>query len=261
MTTERDRLVERRDLVRRDLLELAAQQQDDEIAPETADRLRRSYEIELDALDTAIAGMAPVVGETKAAGTPGPPVGRSPWRMAVGAVIVVGSVALIVALAARNSSGDAASAGGLIVDPASVSNEEMEAVVAANPEVNGMRMALADRYFDAEDYGAAFDHYLVIVHNDPTPAEESKALARVGWIAFRTNLPEAARDYVAASLKVDPENAEARIYIGFINFYGLGDAQTAIPQLQAALDIPDLSSVVIEQIEDALDDAQNGAPS
>jgi tetratricopeptide (TPR) repeat protein len=263
VTTERDRLVERRDLVRRDLLELAAQEQSREVAAATAQRLRHSYEVELDALDAAIADLPVQVL------TPDPddrsgaePAGRSPWRMVAGSLIVVGALAATVALVARNAgSDDDASFAGLTVDPASVSNEEMETVVAANPDINGMRMALADRYFDAEEYGAALDHYLIIAQNDPAPGEEGKALARVGWIAYRTNLPEAARDYVMASLDVDPTNAEARVYIGFINLYGLGDAEAAIPQLEAALGIPNLSENVISQIEDALGEARNGGSS
>lgn len=258
MTTERDRLVERRDLVRRDLLELAAQQQAGEVGSATAERLRQRYGSELDALDAAIADLPAVTGEVHQEEQP-EPVGRSPWRMLVGSAIVIGALALIVALAVRETgSSDAGSPGGLTVDPASVSNEEMEAVVAANPGVNGMRIALADRYFDAEDYGAALDHYLIVAQNDPTADEEAKALARVGWIAYRTNLPEAARDYVVASLEVDPTNAEAKLYIGFIHLYGLGDPDTAIPQLEAALEIPNLSANVILQIEDALDEARSG---
>lgn len=262
MTTERDRLVERRDLVRRDLLELAAQEESGEITSGTAERLRRSYESELDALDAAIADLPVEVADSEALVATSRPAGRSPWRMAAGSVLVIGVLAVVIALAARNAGDDAAgSPGAITVDPASVSNEEMEAVVAANPDVNGMRMALADRYFDAEDYGAALDHYLIVAQNEPTAAEESKALARVGWIAYRTGLPEAARDYVIASLDADPDNAEARLYIGFISFYGLGDAKAAIPQLETALTIPNLSANVIAQIEDALDEARNGDSS
>lgn len=262
MTTERDRLVERRDLVRTDLLELAAQEDSGEVATATAQRLRRGYEAELDSLDAAIADLPVevILAEPEAGVWTSAPVGRSPWRMAVGSAIVIGALALVIALVAQNAGDDdaAGSAGGTTVDPASVSNEEMEAVVAANPDVNGMRMALADRYFDAEDYGAALDHYLIVAQNDPTHAEASKALARVGWIAYRTGLPEAARDYVMASLDADPDNAEARLYIGFISFYGLEDAQAAIPQLETALTIPNLSANVIAQIEDALGEARSG---
>jgi tetratricopeptide (TPR) repeat protein len=146
----------------------------------------------------------------------------------------------------------------LTVDPASVSSEELEAVVAANPNINGMRMALADRYFAAEDYGSALDHYLYIAENNPTADEESKVLARIGWMAYITDQPEAAEDYVLASLRIDPTNAEATLYLGFITLYGLGDAEGAIPQLEAALELPNLSPSVVSQVEAALEEARQG---
>jgi tetratricopeptide (TPR) repeat protein len=260
MTSERSRLTERRDVVRRDLLELATQRETGEMAIDTAERLRQTYESELDALDSALAQLPEDPSEPSSSQPP-ESKGESPrtsWRKVIGAIVVVGGLAAVLTMAANNAENAqpvSSSPGDLTVDPSSVSNEEMEAVVAANPGVNGMRMALADRYFAAEEYGDALDHYLIIAENDPTPDEESKALAR---IAYRTGLADAAAEYARSSLGVDPNNAEARLYIGFITLYGLGDAEAAIPQLEAALDIPNLSANVISQIEDALKDARGG---
>lgn len=267
MTAERARLIERRDVVRRDLLELAVQRETGEVASDTADRLRRTYEAELDALDSAIADLPEEdLEHSSQTLEPGEERARLSWRKVVGALLFIGVVATAFVLLAHNAEDDngqpvVASPGNLTVDPESVSNEEMEAVVAANPKINGMRMALADRYFAAEELGSALDHYLIVLENDPTPDEESKALARIAWIAYRTDLPEAAEQYARSSLDVDPNNAEAKLYIGFITFYGLGDAETAIPQLEAALEIPNLSNNVISQIEDALVEARgSGTP-
>lgn len=261
MTSERARLIERRDLVRRDLLELAVQRETGEVASDTAERLRRTYESELDALDSAIAELPDEKPEHSYEEPNSADRGSRPsWRRVVGALAFIGVLAVAFVLAANNANDTGqpvgASPGDLTVDPASVSNEEMEAVVEANPKVNGMRMALADRYFAAEEFGSALDHYLILLDNDPSVDEESKALARIAWIAYRTGLAEAAEEYARSSLEVDPNNSEARLYIGFITFYGLGDADAAIPQLEAALEIPNLSDNVTSQIKDALEEAR-----
>ena len=280
MSSERDRLVERRDLVERDLEELAAQVAEGEIDDVTADRLRGTFQAELDALEAALrsqpepppdgAGAAQVTAgrRQRVGSSPQPPAApespsgepRSPRRIVAGAVLLIVLFSVAIALAARDATDDAepqSSPGELLVDPASVSDEQLEAVVAANPNINGMRMALADRYFAGEDYGAALDHYLYIADNNPTAAEETKALGRVGWMAYRTGLAEEADQYVAASLAIDPHNPEALVYRGFVTLYGIGDVAAAIPQLELALGLPNLSTNVISQIDDAIADARN----
>ena len=266
MTTDRDDLAERRDLIRRDLDELAAQVEKAEIGAATADRLRANYQAELELLDSALREL-PEGPHEPAGAADAPeivaPHSRSPRRMVVGSLVVITALSVAIGFAARdaepqNSQPISSSPGELIVDPATVSNEQLETVVAANPNINGMRMALADRYFAAEDYGAALDHYLYIADNGPSPEEATKALARIGWMAYISGLADEAKTYVEASLTADPTNAEATLFLGFITLYGLGDAETAIPQLEAALDLPNLSANVISQIEDALTEARAG---
>jgi hypothetical protein len=278
MSSDRERLLERKGLVERDLAELAAQLEDGEIDAATGEQLRATYESELTEIDEKLRTKSkrpaevnvPVsskeeVGE-RAAPPPVPPASaavgwrRSPQRVIVGAVILIAVFSLAIFLAARDAADDGtseASPGGLIVDPASVSNEQLEAVVAANPNINAMRMALADRYFADEESSPALGHYLFIADNDPTPEEETKALARVGWMAYRTGLAQEADQYVEASLAIDPGYSEALLYRGFITLYGIGDVAAAIPQLEAARGLPNLSDNVIAQIEDALSDARN----
>jgi tetratricopeptide (TPR) repeat protein len=265
VSLERQRLEERRDLVRRDLSELAVQEATGEIDAKTAERLRRTYESELEGLDASAGLLGEEAPDSDDLGQPDlePEQPRMSRRRLVGSILIVGALIGAVAAAALSAERDdpgpiGASPGELSVDPASVSNEELEAVVAANPTVIPMRMALADRYFAAEDYGPALDHYLVVADSATMPTEEAKALARIGWIAYRTGLAEAADQYVRTSLEVDPGNAEATLYTGFITFYGLGDAQAAIPMLEAALEIPNLSANVVSQVEDALGEARSG---
>jgi tetratricopeptide (TPR) repeat protein len=133
-------------------------------------------------------------------------------------------------------------------------------VVAANPDITAMRMALADRYFEAEEWGSALDHYLYIAENTTDPAEETKALARVGWMAYISDQPEAADDYFARALELDPANAEAILFRSFNTMYGLEDPETAIPQFEEALELTNISDNVARQIEDSLEEAKAAAP-
>lgn len=266
MKSEQDDLIERRDQAQRDLDELAAQVEDNEIDPATAERLRAAYQTELDQLDGTLGNLPKARLEPiQASSEPEfiAQTARSPRRMVIGSLVLIAALSVTIGYAARDAQPDttqpvSASPGGLIVDPDSVSNEQLETVIAANPNINPMRMALADRYFEAEEYGAALEHYLYIADNNPTPEEESKALARVGWMAYRTGLADEATNYVELSLAADPTNPEATLYLGFITLYGLGDAEAAIPQLEAALELSNLSENVISQIDDALVDARTG---
>ncbi len=264
MSAQRDRLLQRREVVTRDLAELSVQLDEGEIDENTAERLREGYQTELATLEAELNALPSPVKEAPTdveQPEPAEPSTRSPARMVAGTLIVAVVVAAVIGFVMRDAEpdpgGSSTAPGGLIVDPASVSNEELEAVIAANPNINGMRMALADRYFEAGDYSPALGHYLYIADNAPTPAEETKVLARIGWMAYRTGLADEAASYLDASLTVDPANAEAIVFRGFVSLYGLDDPAAAIPQLEAALELPNLSDNVIGQIEDALRDARS----
>ena len=270
MTLDRIHLRERREAVLRDMDELALQVDEGEVAADTAERLLNGYRQELDALETALDGLPTIDQEPEEpprneASEPSEPEAskrqpRSPRRVAFGAVLLLGALVASLYLAAQIAEPDAdVSPGALTVDPSSVTNEELEAIVAANPEVTAMRMALADRYFEAEEYGASLDHYLYIADNGADP-ERGKALARVAWMAYITDQPVAADEYLLLSLEADPSNSEAILYRGFVTLYGLGDAENAVPQLEAAQELTNLSERVVAQIEEALDDARRGAP-
>lgn len=262
---ERQRFGERRELVARDLDELAEQVGSGEVEPETAAELERSYRAELAELDARLEELGeepePVVVEREP--DPSPPASsRSPRRVFTGAAVLIVALTLAIFFVARDSEpggGNAPGAGNLLIDPANVTNEELEAVVADNPQITAMRMALADRYFDAEEYGSALSHYLFIAENTRNRTEESRALARVGWMAYITDQAEAADEYMMASLAADPTNSEAILFRGFVTMYGLGDPQSAIPQLEAALELTNLADSVVDQIEAALAEAR-GTP-
>jgi tetratricopeptide (TPR) repeat protein len=268
--TDRKQLEERRGIAMRDLAELAEQVEAGEIDEETAKPLRANYQAEFDQVTDQL-GLLPSPNrqpahETKTENeTKEGPQPRSARRAIIGSVLVIAALSVAIFLAAGDidpepatTAPEAGASGGLSVDPNSVSNEQLEEVVAQNPTLNAMRLALADRYFEDQDYGRALDHYLFIVENNPTPAEEGRALSRVGWMAYVTDQPEAAEQYVQTSLTADPTNDEAKLFLGFILLYGLEDAEAAIPWLEEVANVPNLPAAIMEQVETALNDARNG---
>ncbi len=266
--TDRKRLEDRRDIAVRDLAELAEQVESGEIDDDTAAGLRANYQAELDDVAARLDALPPEVAPPSSPGearTPdaGAPPPRSTRRAVIGSVLVIAALSVAIFLAAGDidpepATTDPAAAGELPVDPNSVTNEQLEAVVAQNPDINAMRLALADRYFDEEDYGPALDHYLFVVENNPTPAEEGRALSRIGWMAYITGQPETAERYLQTSLTADPTNAETKLFLGFVLLYGLEDAEAAIPWLEEVAQAPNVPPGILAQVETALDDARSG---
>jgi len=253
MSTEtRVKLEERIGTVHQDLLELADQARSGEIEAEAAVRLEATYRRELEQLESELAA------EEKQA-LPG----RSFARVAAGTLLFVGAAIGIVMLASRAlTPGGALTASGIAapsVDVESVSDEALEAVIAANaehPQIAGMRLALADRYFQAGDFRSALPHYQAILDGDAQPADSAVALARIGWMFYQSGGEAAtAAEYQRQSLLQVGDYSEAKLYLAMITLYGLGDSDSALPlleELEARADLPpEIRSVVTEAIADA----------
>jgi tetratricopeptide (TPR) repeat protein len=266
IVSDRASLEERREIALRDLEELAEQVEAGEIDEETAASLRTSYQAELDDVAARLDAM-PVSPKTASASTSDGkgPQPRSARRAVVGSILVIAALSVAIFLAAGDIAPESsapttasASPGGMSVDPNSITNEQLEQVVAQNPEINAMRLALADRYFEEQDYNKALDHYLVIAENNPTPAEEGRALSRIGWMAYTTGQPETAEQYLQTSLTVDPTNGETKLFLGFVYLYGLEDPEAAIPWLEEVAGFTDLPAAIRAEVELALGEARAG---
>lgn len=178
-------LDQRLDHIRGDLDDLALQEAAGEIEPEAAAHLKAAYEAELAEAEAARAEAA----------EPESPLPGSRRRVAAGAGIVVASLALVVVAAGAFlvDRPDAASglAGNLAEDPDDFSNETLAAVIAASadhPQIDGMRLALGERYFEAGDYSSAFPYFLDVASSEhASPIEAATALTRLGWMAFDGN--------------------------------------------------------------------------
>ena len=148
-------------------------------------------------------------------------------------------------------------------DLSEVSNETMEAVIAANadnPQVNGMRLALADRYYQALDYRSAFPHYLAVAESPDASADEAiTALVRLGWMAYDGNGEvDTALTLIDSALDIDPASQAALYMKGTILWCGAGDNDAAAAIFTELLDDPDLDDSSRPQIESDLDQASTG---
>ena len=235
MNAERLRLVDQLEQVERDLVELDDQLDAGELDAETHARLVASYRAEADQLRRLIAE-APDEAESAVAAVPA----RSRKRVLVGAAILVAGVVVVSFLGVRSLQdrpsnalngvvGDVARSGGVDLDQ--VSNEEMEAVIADNPDIVGMRMALARRYFEEGTFDKALDHYMVVLEQEPN----AEALANVGWMTFLSGRPDVAVTFEEQAIALDPGYTPAYWFLANVRMYGLDDPEGAVEPLRTLL--------------------------
>ncbi len=235
------------ELIKEELLDLAVQVEAGDIDASTAGKLRSQYTGELDQLmsEQADAQSLPSAGETGSEATQRG--GRVSGRALAGTAIVAVAMTVIGVFAINSLTGPSTAGvegvvGDIIsgegaVDLSSISNEEMEAVVAENPGVVGMRLALARRYFESGDFDKALDHYMVILENDKHP----EALANVGWMTYISGRPDVALGYVEAALQRQPGSITATWFLGNIQFTlgNFDEAAVALATIVDASGVPD----------------------
>lgn len=252
-----ERTDEQIELITEELDDLARQVDDGELDAATADRLRAKYVSELDALMLE-RSLEPAIDEAKAADR----VSRVSGRALVGTAIVAVSVAVIAVFAVNSLTGPSTAGvegvasdvvtGDAGIDLSQVSDAEMEAVVAQNPDVVGMRLALARRYFEAGDFDKALNHYMVTLDIEKHP----EALANVGWMTYLSGRPDVALEYVEASLQRQPSSLTATWFLGNIEF-SLGNFEAASEALSKIISADSVPDDVREAAETLLSQMEN----
>lgn len=185
-------------------------------------------------------------------------------------LLVLGvSLAVIVVVAGfslQDRSGAASGVADLTgQDLEDVSNETMEAVIAANadhPQVDGMRLALAERYYDIGDYSAAFPHYLAVAESaNATRTQAVTALVRLGWMAWDGNAEAAtAIELFDQALAIDPSSSTALYLKGQVLWCGESEVDAAVDLFQKVLADPGLTPEAETRVEDDLAAARDGEP-
>lgn len=213
----------------RDLTEVDQQVAAGELDAETADRLRATYRSEADALRTRLSVQEPARSSMGSRSW----IGLAVFAVAAVAVLVLAAVSLVDRSPGGSLTGGVASEvlNGEQPDLAAISNEEMETVVAANPDIVPMRLALARRYFDVGEFTPALDHYMIILETEQHP----EALANVGWMTYLSGRADVAATFVEEALARDPGYLPAMWFLASIRFEGLGDATGAVAPLERLL--------------------------
>jgi cytochrome c-type biogenesis protein CcmH len=130
-----------------------------------------------------------------------------------------------------------------------VSNETMEAVIAANtdhPQVDGMRLALAERYYQENDFSSAFPHYFAVVESPNANASQVvNALTRLGWMAWQGNGEAAtAIDLFDQAIDIDQDSTMARYLKAQVLWCGPGNTDEASALLEDVLAEPEVDDDV-----------------
>ncbi|HEX6221969.1 MAG TPA: cytochrome c-type biogenesis protein CcmH [Acidimicrobiia bacterium] len=183
-------------------------------------------------------------------------------------LVLGGSLAVIVVVAGfflQDRAGPASGVANLAgQDLEDVSNETMEAVITANadhPQVDGMRLALAERYYEAGDYSAAFPHYLAVAQSTKvTGSQAVSALVRLGWMAWDGNdEAETAIGLFDQALAIDSSSSTALYLKGQVLWCGTGDLEAAIDLFEDVLADPELSPDARARVESDLAAARDGS--
>jgi len=247
----RTQLKERRDQVLADLRDLEAQVAAGEIDTAAGAKLRSRYEsAAVDVMDS-IDNLGPIE-----------PTTRSKRRMLLGtgAFVVAATVvifSLISAVEPRPDGGFTASgiAAEVAEDPAvdlsAITNDEMEEVVAANPDVIPMRLALGRRYVEAGDFSSALPHYMFVLDREINP----EALTYVGWMTYVSGDASTGAALLRRSLEVLPGNPLAEWFLANTLFYGTGETAEAIQLLEAVLRYEELPEEIAVEARRMLDEA------
>lgn len=247
----RTRLEQQRDQSLTDLRDLEAQVSSGEIDASVALALRSRYEVEaLDAMQ-AIDRLEPAISERGS---------RRRVFIGAGAFIAVATVVTITLVSAVEPRPEGGYVTGGVaaevveeapVDLSSITNEEMEQVVAANPEILPMRLALARRYVEAGDFSTALPHYMFVLDRETDP----EALMYVGWMTYVSGDAATGAMLLRESLAILPGDTLAQWFLANALFDGTGETTEAILLLQAVIDSDRAPDEIVAQAQRMLNEA------
>ncbi len=244
---------------RLDLEELDQQVAEGEIDPASGEKLRSTYLRELEQ-----AGNMDVEA---------PVATRSRMRLAIGAAVLLAGVAVTIAVLGGNVEDNPSGllqgvAAGDNFNPGDYSDETLEAVVAtyANDPVVAdqlvfMRFALADRYFERNEFQRAFVHYEAILVADPPAELFSATMTRIAWITFVGNGEvELSLEVIDRAIEAAPGSTEALYVKGQILWCGANDSEAAVILFDQILGSSELDPATRGQVESDRSLAAVGVP-
>ena len=178
------------------------------------------------------------------------------WIWGAGVLVLGGAIAIATVgqfQQARPEDQSLTGVAGTDFDPDAVSNETLEAVVAANadnPAINGMRLALANRYFEEGAYQQAFGHFQTVLDNEPAPNEAANAFSRLGWMVYDGNgEADLGIELIDRGLELVSEDAFAIYLKGRILWCGKDDPDGAKTLFASVLSSEGIDDEVRNRVE------------
>ncbi|MDQ3293333.1 MAG: hypothetical protein M3527_02615 [Actinomycetota bacterium] len=158
-------------------------------------------------------------------------------RWVVGLAVAAAAVVAVLTLAGlddRNGAGGGAAAPTTPTtrDLATITDEEMEAVVAENPGVVGMRLALVERYLRQGELEDAQRHAEQAAVRADTVDDRARALRYLGWTTALLGDAEQGEGLLVQSLALDPSDPDGLYFLGRVRFELLGRADLALRPLE-----------------------------
>jgi cytochrome c-type biogenesis protein CcmH/NrfG len=156
-------------------------------------------------------------------------------------------------------------------DLSQISNDEMETVIAANPDVVPMRLALVERYLRAADSETTADakraqleraqfHAGEASARATTTADQARALRYLGWTTALLTDPTRGAGLIEQSLAKEPGNPDALWFLASVKFEKLNDAAGAKPLLEQLLATP-IEDPQRQSVQSLLDKVNAALPS
>lgn len=217
-----------------DIADSHTQLEDNEIDRQTFEALMTTYEAEQQTRVALLSAESVPDEETP----PPDALSHHPGqgRRLVGAgVLILGALAVTVVLATTTDRSDSDATAGIVdappIDLDTVTVEQLEDVVAANPEIIGMRLALAQTLMETDDVQRAVYHFGQILERERHP----EALAWLGFVSFQVNEPTTAENYLEEALERQPNYPQAAWWLANVRFFGLDDPAGAVAPLEALL--------------------------
>lgn len=244
-----------------DIEAVREQMETGELDEETGARLEAGYRQEAANLRSRIDDLP----DPEPAAPAGAPAVALSGRRFVGALVLIGAVVAVVVFAGSairpRHEGSVPAPDAAPVDLDSVTNEQLEAVIAANPdnpEIAGMRVALANRYFEEGDFSPAVEHYLTALAGTLPADRRAQALGRIGWMTYLSGETDTAERYLEEALTTEPDYGEGQFFYALLLLDGRQEPCRALPLLEAVAARQDIPGTVRAEVESALARAQAG---
>lgn len=131
--------------------------------------------------------------------------------------------------------------------------EQLEQVVADQPDNIDARRRLGDLHFAEDRFDQALEQYLIVLERFP---QQAQTLARAGWIAFEGGDSVTGHRLVRENLAVAHDDPEALWYLAQIRMHGLEDPQGAVAPLRRLLERDDLDAQLRRDVRRLLAEAR-----